>query len=268
MFFTTTQQSHYFSLMILLASSFLLSCDAEEFSIQVQGVMPLDKKECGPGQTSSQNNVLLSRGTMDLVLKNEYEVILSVMNRLQDTLTTNNLSPEDGYINTTDVNLTNAVLRYIDTDEVGFGFEEEVNIPLAGLLPSGSLNPSSQRLRVIDEAMANNLRDGGLFLGRNSSGRLAPTRVNFTLLIAVKLQGKTLDGKRVESNEIFFPIELCAGCRISTQGSADTCDMISDDEAEVLSECPIAIGHDDNFASCALCQQVAVNDSFAPLCIE
>lgn len=255
------------ALSMIAMSTLLMSCDADEFSIQVQGILPLDVSSCGAGQLST-TNTLLSSGTMDLVLSNEYEVILSVLNRLQNSLITNNLSADDGHINTTDVNLTNAIVRYLDPDEIGLGFEAERNIPLAGLLPSSSSNPSTQRLKLITESMANNLRDGGLFNGRNRSGRVAPTRVNFTLIVAIKLQGKTLDGKRVESNEIMFPVELCTACRVSTLGRSDTCDMMSDEEADLISQCPIAIGHDDTFASCALCQQVAVNDSFAALCAE
>ena len=254
-------------LMSLLVSLLCFGCDAEEFSIQVRGVTPLDTMSCGPS-AGNDNLELLSRGTLDLVLASRYEVNLAVLNVLQSPLEVNNLSAEDGFINTTDVNLTNAVLRYVDQDEIGLGFEEQVNIPLSGLLPSGSGIPVNQRITVINELMANDLRDSGLYNGRNSSGRVAPTKTSFTLIVAIKLQGKTLDGKRVESNEIAFPIDLCTGCRVSTQGRSDACDMITDEELELRTSCPSAIGRDNNYASCALCQQMAVSDSFAPLCVD
>ena len=240
-------------------------CDAQEFSIQLQGVNPLDISTCGP-QKLGQNSFLLSRGTVDLVLAKEYEVNLSVLNLLQNPLQVNNLMVEDGYVNTTDINLTNAVIRYIDAEEVGLGLEETIEVPLAGLLQSGSVNPVNQKVTILTTAMTNNLRDGGLYNGRNENGRIAPTRGAFTLVAAIKLQGKTLDGKRVESNEINFPIDLCTGCRVSTQGRGDTCDAVSDEETELLTVCPSGIGRDTSYASCALCKQVAVSDSFAPLC--
>jgi hypothetical protein len=249
----------------LLALCLGIGCDAQEFSIQLQGVNPLDTSSCGPKKLG-QNSFLLSRGTVDLVLANDYEVNLSVINLLQDTLQVNNLNTEDGYVNTTDINLTNAVIRYIDIDEVGLGLEETQEIPLAGLLQSGSINPVNQKVTVLTSTMSNNLRDGGLYNGRNGNGRIAPTRGSYTLVAAIKLQGKTLDGKRVESNEINFPIDLCAGCRVSTQGRGDACAAISDDETDLLTVCPSGIGRDNTYASCALCKQVAVNDSFAPLC--
>lgn len=251
----------------LIACILTFACDAQEFSIQLQGVNPLNSSTCGP-QKLGQGSFLLSRGTVDLVLANEYEVNLSVVNLLQDTLAANNLSSDDGYINTTDVNVTNAVIRYIDIDEVGLGFDEEVEVPLAGLLQSGIPTPVNQKVTILTSTMTKNLRDGGLYNGRNSSGRIAPTRGSYTLVTAIKLQGKTLDGKRVESNEINFPIDLCTGCRVSTQGRGDTCDMITEEETETLNVCPSAIGRDSSYASCALCQQVAVDDSFAPLCVD
>jgi hypothetical protein len=244
-----------------------LGCDAEEFSIQVRGVTPVDPMNCQP-DTGADGVSMLSRGTLDLVLASSYEVNLAVVNVLQNPLTVNNLEESDGFVNTTDVNLTNAVVRYLDPDEVGLGFEEEVNIPLSGLLPSGVKSPINQRITIITSNMANDLRDSGLYNGRNSSGRIAPTKTSFTLIISIKLQGKTLDGKRVESNEIQFPIDLCTGCRVSTQGRADTCDMVTDEELEKRTTCPGIIGRDDSYASCALCQQVVTSDSFAPLCLE
>ena len=252
--------------LVLFCFSFsaFYGCDAQEFSIQVMGVNSIDTNSCLP--QTGQGSFLLSRGTIDLVLANDYEANLSVISLLQNTLVANNLDPDDGYINTTDINLTNAVIRYIDIDEVGLGFEEELNVPLAGLLIAGSPNPVNQKVTIITNAMANNLRDSGLYNGRNANGRISPTRGSFTLVVAIKLQGKTLDGKRVESNEISFPIDLCTGCRVSTQGRGDSCDMISEEEEDILSVCPSGIGKDNIFASCALCKQMAVDENFAPLC--
>ena len=253
------------SMSVMIALSRVLGCDAQEFSIQLQGIVPLETSSCAPLQ-QGQNTTLLSRGTVDLVLANDYTINLSVINVLQDPLKVNNLSTDDGYINTTDINLTNAVIRYIDIDEVGLGLEDEIDVPLAGLLQSGVVDPVAQKVTVLTNNMMTNLRDGGLYNGRNSSGRIAPIRGSYTLVIAVKLQGKTLDGKRVESNEINFPIDLCAGCRVSTQGRGDTCDMVGDTEIDLLSQCPSAIGKDSIYASCALCKQVSVNEAYAPLC--
>ena len=250
-----------------LVLALCLGCDAEEFSIQVRGVTPVDPMSCGPS-AGNDNLELLSRGTLDLVLASQYDVNLAVLNVLQSPLEVNNLSAEDGFINTTDVNLTNAVLRYLDPDDIGLGFDDQVNIPLSGLLPSGSGIPINQRITIITETMANDLRDSGLYNGRNSSGRVAPTKTSFTLIVAIKLQGKTLDGKRVESNEISFPIDLCTGCRVSTQGRSDTCDVITDEELELRTSCPGSIGRDNVYASCVLCQQVVASDNFAPLCVE
>lgn len=253
---------------ILLCSLLALShgCDTEEIYIQVQKVVPVDPETCLPD--SSDQAPSISRGTLDLILTNQYTLNLAVINIMQNPLIVNGLEAEDGYVNTTDVNLTNAIVRYVDVDDIGLGFDPELNVPLSGLLPSGSEQSVSQQITVITESMANNLRDSGLFDGRNSAGRIAPVKTSFTLSVNVKLQGKTLDGKRVESNEISFPIDLCTGCRVSTQGRADTCDMVTDDELERRDLCPGLIGRDNFYASCALCQQVVVDERFAPICLE
>lgn len=258
--------SNWRKVYILLVTAVIIAgCDAQEFSIQLQGISPLDTSTCA-AQKQGINSSLLSRGTVDLVLASDYSVNLSLVNLLQNPLTVNNLSTDDGYINTTDINLTNAVVRYIDIDEVGLGFEAESEVPLAGLLQSGVTDPVSQKVTIITNNMMTDLRDGGLYNGRNASGRIAPIKGSYTLVVAVKLQGKTLDGKRVESNEINFPIDICTGCRVSTQGRGDLCEMPSDAESELLLSCPSSIGKDEVYASCALCTQVAVDQSFAPLC--
>ena len=246
--------------------SLVPGCDSEEIYIQVQKVVPINPETCMPDSSDQAPSV--SRGTLDLILTNHYDLNLAVINIMQNPLVVNDLDEEDGYVNTTDVNLTEAIVRYVDVDDIGLGFDPEIKVPLSGLLPSGSANPVGQQITVITEAMADNLRDSGLFDGRNAAGRVAPVKTNFTLSVNVKLVGKTLDGKRVESNEISFPIDLCTGCRVSTQGRADTCDMVSEDDVEGLAACPGIIGRDSFYATCALCRQIVVDERFAPLCLD
>ena len=249
--------------LLISTLSLFGGCDAEEFSIQLMGVKAIDPTSCTPiGDESS----LLSQGTIDLVLAQDYVINLSMRNRLSNSLEVNMLNEDEGHLNTTDVTLKSAVIRYLDPDEVGFGLgEDERVVAFGGLLPSGNLDPITRTLSILTPEMTNNLRQNGAFKGLNSAARIGVVRNSLSMIISVRVQGETLDGKRVESNEVTFPIEICTGCRISTRGRSDEC-MLATGEQDLLTLCPSTIGRDQVFASCGLCQQTAVDETFVGLC--
>ena len=254
---------HSFLIFTLILG--LMSCDASEFSIQVRGIVKVDPMSCLP---LDSDDALLSRGTIDLIMADQYSISISMRNVLQNNLDVNGVKPEDGRLTTTDISIKKAIVRYLDPNEVGLGLEEEIReIPFGGLLPSASTNPTIQTLTVLESSMIEILRLNGAFKGVNASGRLGPVEGQLTLLLGIRIQGETLDGRLVESNEITFPVEVCMGCRVLkiTLGE-DECPMVSTEEQALVSSCPQVVGRDQNYASCGLCTQLASDSVISSLC--
>ena len=267
MFLHLTQDSSFLkrvavSVLFLIG---LVSCDANEFSIQVRGVVKVDPMSCLP---IDSDDALLSRGTVDVVMADQYAISLSMRNVLQNSLDVNGVKVEDGRLNTTDISIKKAIVRYLDPDEVGLALEEEVReIPFGGLLPSSSTKSMIQTLTVLESSMIDILRLNGVFKGVNATGRLGPVEGQFTLLLGIRIQGETLDGRTVESNEITFPVEVCMGCRVLKLALGDEeCPMMSSEEQALVSTCPQIVGRDQNYASCGLCTQLAFDSVISSLC--
>lgn len=254
-----------FIILSVLSGMSLISCDASEFSIQVRGVVKVDPMSCLP---LDSDDALLSRGTVDVIMADQYAIAVSMKNVLQSNLDVNGVKTEDGRLNTTDISIKKAIVRYLDPDEVGLGLEEELReIPFGGLLPSATTKSTIQTLTVLESDMIEILRTNGAFKGVNASGRLGPVEGQFTLVLGIKIQGETLDGRLVESNEISFPIEICMGCRVLKLSLGDEdCPMVSNEEQALVSSCPQIVGRDQNYASCGLCTQLASDTVTSSLC--
>ena len=240
-----------------------MSCQASEFSIQLLGVKPVYQNECGPNLT---DETFMDRGTVDIILADSYKIHVSMQNRLLDSLAVNNLKITDGRVNTTDITLTSASIEYLDPDELGFGFSEDrEDIPFSGILPNSSTTKLIQGIDVLNPEQILLLREHGAFKGVNAKGNPAPVRSTISMIVRIQVHGNTLDGKKVSSNLLSFPIDICTGCRVSLQSNEDGCEMVSEDELSTFSECPVIVGKDNHFASCALCKQMTT-DEFMSLC--
>jgi hypothetical protein len=252
-----------YTVLFSLALFTFMGCEAEEFSIQILGVKPVDTSTCGP---DSNEQSFMANGLVDIAISGDYHIYLSMTNRLLDSLEVNNLSAKDGRINTTDITISGATITYLDPDEVGFGFSEDRRkISFSGLLKANGVGILNQGMSILTPEMMTILRDHGTFKGVNTDGRPTPIRSVIPLNIEVQVEGKTLDGKEVLSNIVNFPITICTGCRISANETDTECEIMSEDEIELVSKCPASIGRDNGYASCALCDQI-VAPQFASLC--
>ena len=257
------------SLIYILLGLFAISCDAEEFSLQIKGVAVVDPTTCLPGSSSSGQ--LMTQGAIDLIIAQDYQVTLALQNLLVDPRSITGLSEKEGGVNTPDVTLTEVKISYLDPDEVGIGIEEDLTVPLGGVLKTGEVNPSFHPVKVLTRQMVEILLQNGIFRGVNESGRLGPTRGSFHLVLSLQVKGETLDGKNVESNSLSFPVEVCLGCRvrsgINSELNSTECQQITEAESTLSEVCPEVIGRDLNFTSCALCRDFAVDEPLAALCI-
>ena len=256
---------------VFLSGAALVSCDAEDFSIQLYNVIPTDA-ECKYVNLATES---LPSGTVDLALAPTYSLNLVAQNRLTNNVTANNLKPSDGFSVTTTINLTSLSVRYIDVDEVDIGLDPEVNIPVSGVLPVLASTTSSTtrtgtvvlpEITVLDPQMVQILSQNNLFRRVTPSGKVV-TRGNFKIVLAMRLYGKTLDGKEVQSNEVQFPVNVCVGCLVTSSAQTSCGAGLLESDTKLLDACPSMIGHDDVYVSCSLCEQVAQRD-YVHLCSD
>jgi hypothetical protein len=249
---------------VCLSGAALVSCDAEDFSIQLYNVIPTDAS-CAYVNLATES---LPSGTVDLALSPTYSLNLVAQNRLTNNLTANNLRPVDGFSLTTTINLTSLSVRYIDVDEVDIGLDPEVSIPLSGVLPVLATTASSTNrtgtvvlpeITVLDQQMAQILSQNNIFRRVTPSGKVI-TRGNFKIVLAMRLHGKTIDDKEVQSNEVMFPINVCVGCLVTSSAQSSCGAELLENDVKLLEECPSMIGRDNITVSCSLCEQVAQKD--------
>jgi hypothetical protein len=260
------------ALAVCVAGSTLLSCDAEDFSIQLYNVIPTNA-ECKPVNLATES---LAGGTIDLALSPTYSLNLVAQNRLTNMVTANGLRPADGFLVTTTINITSLSVRYIDVDAVDLGIDPEVNLPISGVLPVlATANTSSAnrtgtvvlpQIKVLDEQMVEILSQNNAFRRVTPTGKVIK-RGNFKVVLAMRLFGETLDGKEVQSNEVQFPVNVCLGCLVTSSTQTACGAELVEEDLDLLETCPSMIGHDNTLVSCSLCQQVAPPD-YVHLCSD
>lgn len=249
------------NLITLMLAPLLMSCEAEELSINLVKVIPLDPFECDTKQT--EKGAPVTSGAFDLVLGSTYSLNLAAANALVNIVAAKEFDPKDGRVNTNNINLTRLSVEYIDADGVDLGLDPVVDIPLTGQLTTDMVEALViPDVVVFTSQMTEILRENSTLKGTGLSGPV-PVRGSFTVILQLTLFGETVDQRKVQSNKINFPVEICTGCRV--RGSCDDELPLTEDELEQLAQCPNGIGKDAVFASCQLCKELALPE-LAQLC--
>ncbi len=257
--------------LLPLALLALCACEDQAASIQILQMQALDLGEC-TASTSEADSV--GKGTIDLAINQNYRIRPYVQNNMLDVIAVNQFKETDGRIDTHDVLLTSAVIKYTALDQLSANIPAQVNIPVSGSVPVDGA--AVMDVEVLTSAMIQEIRQSAEFLVFDAQSNVRPTRASVTLIIRVTLKGATLDGTEVESNEFAFPIEVCNGCSISYPPSAvdpnagalpncagfDALEEIS----EVATTCPGALGRDGVFVDCRVCKGFAVDSIARQLC--
>jgi hypothetical protein len=222
---------------------------------------------------AQQNNVRgLSEGRIDLVTSNSYAIFPRVQNNMLDVTQVNNFQPTDGRIDTHDIILSSATVRYTTLDPVGVEFPETRELPISGTI---QVNGSSVLgLTVFTPAMIGELRQASEFLRPNANGQLVAIRHSVLFQLGITLNGRTVDGTTVNSNEFVFPVRVCNGCLIDyppeavdTNQALPNCLVLGvaeDEEAPGANRqaCQVP-GTDNVFVDCRECAAGLAVDAFA-----
>jgi hypothetical protein len=188
-------------LAVALVAAGVTGCADNESSLFVRQVQAMEAPDCTV--TADPSAAFMPYGSLDLIIggDNGYQAALLVGNQLAQRGSTDQIRTE-----TARVSLRGAIVRVLDNtgaevissftvDGSGFVDPGSGGTPGFGLLGTTLIPP--------DFAAAS---DG--YLG--------------WVTVWVKVFGRTLGGKDIESNELSYPIDICSGCLVSFPSKAVT----------------------------------------------
>jgi hypothetical protein len=197
-------------------------------------------------------------GVLDLMLASEYRATLLVGNQMVPRGSSDLVRAETSRIQLNEAEVT---VEFADGTTVN-----SFTIPGNGFVdPSTGTEPGWGTFRtvLIDSATANGLRGA---LGAGSGTR--STKIGRVVTV-VKVFGKTLGGRNVETGEFRYPIEVCYGCSVSFPASRTLVDGVLPEPnckgCAAATDIPelCAMGQDEP-VDCCLCHQALGAEN--PLC--
>lgn len=250
------------ALVGLVAIGLLGGCEDREVSLQIVQ-MEIDGQCLLQATSSGGATNALGEGAVDLAITTNYAVFPRVTNNMLDVTEVNTFVARDGRIDTHDVVLKEAVIRYESDEGLPANLGDRRRVPLSGTIP---VNASAVvGMTVLTPAMIEELRASPRFLVTDSTdGSVFPVRTSVQVLMRIVLKGETLDGTDVTSNEFVFPVRVCNGCRVLYPPDAidesapvqPNCLRLPDPEADTAiierQACQLP-GTDNNFVDCREC---------------
>jgi hypothetical protein len=201
---------------LLLGAGLLGGCaeNTPELYILQNGI--LDEDCAVPSNAGATSGTFLSRGVLDLLVTNQYQMLPIVQNSLvsSESVTFSGgggggggLTGVEWEANT--ITLSRARVVFDAPDALGVPLPRQLDIPIAGSVePDGSL---AVQLQVVQAQVGNLLRQSP-FLRQSGS--------TLDMLLRVKFFGTTGGQRDVDSNEFVFPVTLCFGCLLTVPPEA------------------------------------------------
>lgn len=266
------RQVHWISTLGLAAGLSGCFVDEEDGSLYIEAALPFSTDNC-TALVGSESP--LGEGAIDLAMAPSYVLAVRVVNNMASITNVNQFTPADARLDTTDVFLRRAVVQYRALDQISVDFPEELRIPMAATVKASG-GESAVPIEILTAGMVQDLRTSPEFIIRGADGQVRPARSQVQLLAKVILQGETLDGKTVESNEFVFPLTVCNGCLIhvppeavsTSVGVQPNClniDLGEDGSGLPEVKCPQLVGQDTS-VDCRICTLYAVDDFARQLC--
>jgi hypothetical protein len=222
-------------------------------------------------EITTDRTVGLSQGVIDMAMATDYTLNLLVQNNMDQITRVRSYQPQDARLNTTDVRLTRAIVEYRALDQVTASFPEQLRVPLSA--PVSAAGTSVFGVEVLTPAMVQDLRTSPEFIIRGADGQVRPARTSVKLLVNVKVEGETLDGKSVGSNDFTFPLTVCNGCLVAVPPDAVSVDAgvqpncLRLDAADIGTAADdLCIAGQDAAVDCRICTLFAVDDFARQLC--
>lgn len=243
-----TRRAVVLGVVVCVSGVIASACADNNQTLFIRQVQAPESGECG-FSNDPQGDYYMN-GVLDLMLTSQYRATLLVGNQIVPRGDSDRVRAE-----TSRVSLDEAEVRveYTDGTEVN-----SFTIPGNGFVdPSSGSEPGWGTFRtvLIDSATADGLRGA---LGATSTSRSSKVG---RVVAVVKVFGKTLGGREVETGEFRFPIEVCYGCSVSFPASRWLDDGIHPvpnclgcaDASDVETPC---LSGQDEAVDCCLCHAV------------
>jgi len=247
-------------------------CQDRELALSILNVKPLDPGSCEP---INNDNVFQTDGVVDLVVRDDYSINLTIRNNLDNIIEAKGFTKADSRLSVNGVIIKEAIIEYSTLDQLSANIATKKRVPLSGTVAENS-QLTLLGFKVLDSIMLQQIRNAQEFIF-TSDGDARPLRTSVTLLVTISLKGETLDGRDAESNEFLFPIKVCNGCNISypaemleLRGGNLTCPPPTPDPEKTAETkdlgCANSIGADGSTYDCQTCRGLAVNTFARQLC--
>ena len=261
-------KSHSIYLAALISAIAITSaagCAVEESSMLVVG----NELVAGSCELSpSLDGPFLTRGTLDLAIRNQYIMFPTIQNQL-GTSDMVKITPAGGAGGGGGAGMGSGLDDVLIEGNTIILEQAEVNFDLPnGVMIAGL--PSSIDIPTSGTVFPQGLVSTGLEIISPDIGRILEGQVNtrgaiFTLLVKIKFTGVTASGSEVISTELTYPLDICFGCLIGyTPGTlftdddnSLTCDPLAGEASAEIdnAEPPCLIGQ-DQVVDCRLCRVV------------
>lgn len=181
------------------AGSAVTGCEENESILFIVGVLAVDRTDCVA--RPEQDALLLSGGTLDLLLRPSYRAALLVGSHLTERGSRDQLRTETARLSLQGATVT---LTSFAGDPLPINPNPYSTLGTGFVHPGGGNEPGY----------------GPIFVDLVPPGLKIPDQ---TIIAKIRVFGNTLGGFELESNEYIFPITVCRGCLIAyPTGSADT----------------------------------------------
>jgi hypothetical protein len=157
--------------------------------------------------SSGGSQVTRSTGTLDLLFAPNYVLFPSIVNKFSEASETTAFGAETGSLEPNGITFTGVRVWYEieglqgQWDGAETVLPDEIFSPTSGHVEAGKFTTIA--VEILPAAVVNIL-DGDVAFDAIYSGGY--------LIAHVVLEGRTLDGDKVRSNEFVFPINVCRGC--------------------------------------------------------
>ena len=261
--------------LLVALSGVLVGCQDRDFGLSIRQIQQFDRSAC---EVNTDETLFQSQSVVDLALRGNYIIYPYIENNMLSVNEVKALDVTDSRVNTTDVVLRSATIEYTTLDTISAELQSPVVVPLSGTVKVGSFLIIG--LEVLNTALLQQLQDADEFLVIEDNGTVRPVRTAIKIIARIRIEGETLDGKVVESNEFLYPIEVCNGCQISypsnlleTRNGQLTCPSVKlDAEGNPIvgpaatDACASTLGTDGALVDCQSCQGFAANSFARQLC--
>ena len=167
---------------------------------------------------ASSGGEIRSVGTLDLLFANSYLMFPIVSNRLPEASETSLLEAAEGAAEPHGVVLTGARLWFEIDGLLGQWDGGETILPDEIFAPtSGYMDPDGELVVQVEALPASvvDLLDGDMVFDSIYTGGY--------LIVHMVIEGRKIDGTKVRSNELLYPINVCRGCLMYWPIEPTTC---------------------------------------------